>query len=77
MSEDLKQRIEDWFKKQKGSKYYIKDVAKAFKDVSKPDVKKAVKEMIDEGRLDYWSSGSTTYITLPGVAAAAEKPKEE
>ncbi len=67
MSEDVKQRIEAWFQAQKKSRFYIKDVEKGLADIPKSDIKKAVKEMIDEKRLEYWSSGSTTYLMLPGA----------
>jgi hypothetical protein len=44
----------------------IKDITKACSDYDKRDVKKAVQELIADGVLDYWSSGSTTYIRLAG-----------
>jgi hypothetical protein len=66
-SEEIKQRILDWFKSQKKTRFYIKDVEKALSDIPKSEIKKAVKEMIDEKSLEYWSSGSTTYLMLPGA----------
>ncbi len=56
------------------SKWYLKD----FNDIvseSKPrEVKNLVNEMVAEGTLEYWSSGSTTMIGLKGMGkqAAAE-----
>jgi hypothetical protein len=44
----------------------IKDIAKGCSQYEKRDVKKGVQELISEGVLDYWSSGSTTYIRLAG-----------
>jgi len=44
----------------------IKDIAKGCSQYDKRDVKKAVQELIAEKVLDYWSSGSTTYIRLAG-----------
>ena len=44
----------------------IKDIAKGCSQYEKRDVKKAIQELIAEGVLDYWSSGSTTYIRMAG-----------
>jgi len=44
----------------------IKDIAKACSQYEKRDVKKAIQELIADGVLDYWSSGSTTYIRMAG-----------
>jgi hypothetical protein len=66
-NQEVKQKILDWFKSQKKSRFYIKDVEKGLSDIPKSEVKKAVKEMIDEKTLEYWSSGSTTYLMLPGA----------
>jgi hypothetical protein len=67
MSQEVKDKVVAWFKAQKKSRFYIKDVEKGVGDVPKAEVKKAVKELIDEKKLEYWSSGSTTYIMLPGA----------
>jgi len=44
----------------------IKDITKGCSNYDKRDVKKGIQELIAEGVLDYWSSGSTTYIRLAG-----------
>jgi hypothetical protein len=67
MSEEVKQKVVTWFQAQKKSRFYIKDVEKGISDVPKADVKKAVKALIDDKKLEYWSSGSTTYIMLTGA----------
>jgi hypothetical protein len=75
MSEDLKKRIVDLFhEKSKGDKkkFYIRDVTKWLPDDDRHAVQDAVKVLLDEGVLVYWSSGSTTYIML-----AEFFPKEE
>ena len=64
MSEDLKDRILEVVKHSK-KKYLLSELARKFPDDDKRTVKKAVQEMIAEGRLEYWSSGSSTYISLP------------
>jgi hypothetical protein len=42
----------------------MKDITKGCSDYEKRDVKKGIQELISEGVLAYWSSGSTTYIRL-------------
>lgn len=43
-----------------------KEVEKLDESVGKRDLKKVTTEMIKDGSLQYWSSGSTTYFALPG-----------
>ena len=50
----------------------LRDIRKGCKDIDRKVVTKAVQELIKEGVLDYWSSGSTTYIRL-----ASYEPGEE
>jgi len=67
MSEDLKERITGLFReKSKGDKkmFYIRDVTKWLPDEDRHAVQNAVKALLDEEVLKYWSSGSTTYIML-------------
>ncbi|MDP2853915.1 MAG: dissimilatory sulfite reductase D family protein [Smithellaceae bacterium] len=75
MSEDLKKQIVDLFhEKSKGDKkmFYIRDVTKWLPDVDRHTIHDAVKVLLDEGALVYWSSGSSTYLVL-----AEFFPKEE
>jgi len=67
MSAEVNQKILAWFQAQKKSRSYIKDVEKGLADIPKAEVKKGVKELIDQKLLEYWSSGSTTYIMLTGA----------
>lgn len=67
MSDDLKKRIVELFcEKSKGDKkmFYIRDVTKWLPDEDRHTVQDAVKVLLDEGTLVYWSSGSSTYIML-------------
>lgn len=67
MNDDLKSRIADLFReKSKGDKkmFYIRDVTKWLPNEDRHAVQNAVKELLDEEVLKYWSSGSTTYIML-------------
>ncbi len=55
------------------SKFYFNDLAKILE--TKPrEAKKYVNQMVTEGVLEYWSSGSTSMYGLPGTGkqAAAE-----
>lgn len=67
MSDDLKSRITELFReKSKGDKkmFYIRDVTKWMPDEDRHAVQNAVKELLDEEVLKYWSSGSSTYLIL-------------
>ena len=75
MSEDLKSRVTELFReKSKGDKkmFYIRDVTKWLPDEDRHAVQNAVKVLLDEEVLKYWSSGSSTYLIL-----AEFFPKEE
>lgn len=68
MSAELKQKVVSFFQeKSKGEKkkFYIKDVIKGLPSEDRHAIQEAVKELIDDGTLKYWSSGSTTYLMLP------------
>lgn len=56
------------------SKWYLKDFYDIVPDSKPREVKNLVNEMVGEGTLEYWSSGSTTLIGLKGMGkqAAAE-----
>lgn len=47
----------------------LKEVQKLDENVKKKDIKPVTTEMINDGTLAYWSSGSTTYFALPGSKA--------
>ncbi|MFH0811967.1 MAG: dissimilatory sulfite reductase D family protein [Pseudomonadota bacterium] len=71
--EDAKQRIIDFFKQSKGkSKLYLSDLTKAVPELSKKELKKVTTEMIAEGTLMYYSTGSTTMLQLPEVDVDAK-----
>jgi len=67
MNDDLKSRIADLFReksKEDKKMFYIRDVTKWLPSEDRHAVQNAVKELLDEEVLKYWSSGSTTYIML-------------
>jgi len=68
MNAETKQKVLTFFQeKSKGEKkkFYIKDVVKGLPSEDRHAIQDAVKELLDEGTLKYWSSGSTTYLMLP------------
>ena len=75
MSEELKNKVVALFhEKSKGDKkmFYIRDVTKWLPDEDRHAVQDAVKVLLEEEVLKYWSSGSSTYLIL-----AEFFPKEE
>jgi hypothetical protein len=77
MSEQEKQAIVDFLKGKKGkSKHYFNDICKALPDLKMRQVKKIVNEMVTEGTLKLWSSGSTSLYML-STDQDAEKLKQE
>ncbi len=68
--EDLKKAILDFAENSKKTKFYFKDLEKGVqKDI--PDaksriIKKAATELINEGKLIYFSTGSSTMYGLKG-----------
>lgn len=67
MNAEIKAKVLEFFQeKSKGEKkrFYIRDVVKGLPNEDRHAVQDAVKELLDEGTLKYWSSGSTTYLML-------------
>jgi len=59
------------------SKFYLKDFYKMVPDEKPRAVKNIVNEMVTEGTLEYWSSGSTTMIGLKGMGKQAAAEDED
>ena len=59
------------------SKFYLKDFYKFLPDEKPRAIKNIVNEMVKEGTLEYWSSGSTTMIGLKGRGKQAGAEDEE
>jgi Mn-dependent DtxR family transcriptional regulator len=58
------------------SKFYFNDLSKILE--AKPrDAKKIVNQMVVEGVLEYWSSGSTSMYGLPGTGKQAHTEGED
>jgi len=72
---DEKQAVLDYMAAKKGkSKMYFNDLLKAVPGSKPRQFKKIINEMIQEGLLSYWSSGSTTmYMLADDEKLAAEE----
>lgn len=72
MSEEMEKALLDFFENAPANKkrYMMKDISKKLSQFNKRDLKKVVNKLIMEQKLAYWSSGSTTYVTLPSAEAA-------
>ena len=58
------------------SKFYVNDLAKILDE--KPRVaKKTINQLVQDGVLEYWSSGSTSLYGLPGTGKQAAAEHEE
>lgn len=82
--EELKEKIvkviEEKVKKGGKSKVYLKDIQRDIPGVSPRDIKNAANELVREGKLEYFSSGSTVMFGIPGVGIGVEtafKKEEE
>ncbi len=59
------------------SKFYLKDFNALFPEEKPREVKKVVNEMVSDGTLEYWSSGSTTLVGLKGMGKQAHAENED
>ena len=75
--ESKKKIVEALTKKLKTkSKFYFNDLAKILE--AKPRVaKKVINQMVTEGVLEYWSSGSTSMYGMPGTGKQAGAEHED
>ena len=68
MSEEAKKLILEHLEGKKGkTKFYFNDFTKLFPDMKQRDVKKFLTALVNEGKLEFWSSGSTTMYGLAGA----------
>lgn len=70
MLEEIKKAILEFAETSKKSKFYFKDLEKAVQakipDAKMRDIKKAATELVNEEKLIYFSTGSTTMYGLKG-----------
>ena len=63
--------VESLTKKLKSkSKFYFNDLSKIL-DMKPREAKKIVNQLVQDGVLEYWSSGSTSMYGLPGTGKQA------
>jgi hypothetical protein len=69
--------VDSLMKKQKTkSKFYFNDLSKILGE--KPRVaKKTINQLVQDGVLEYWSSGSTSMYGLPGTGKQAGAEHED
>ncbi len=64
--EELKKAIEEKATQSPKPQLYIKDFYACDPDTKPRDMKNIANEMVREGKLMFWSSGSTTMYAIPG-----------
>ena len=76
--EEAKQKIVDGLQaKQKSkSKFYFNDLSKIL-ELKPREAKKLVNKLVEEGVLEYWSSGSTSMYGLKGTGKQAGAEHED
>lgn len=82
--EELKEKIlkvvEEKVKKGGKSKVYLKDIQRDIPEANPRDIKNAANELVREGKLEYFSTGSTVMFGIPGLGIGVEtafKKEEE
>lgn len=75
---EAKQKVVDELTKKlkTKSKFYFNDLAKIL-DAKPRDAKKIVNQLVEDGTLEYWSSGSTSMYGLKGTGKQAAAEHEE
>ena len=74
--EALKDAMEEKAAKSPKPQLYIKDFYKCDPDTKPRVIKNIANEMVREGRLAFWSSGSTTMYGIPARIQNEEGKKE-
>jgi len=71
------EKIVEGLSKKKGkTKFYFNDLAKIL-ELKPREAKKLVNQMVQDGVLEYWSSGSTSLYGLKGAGKQAAAEHEE
>lgn len=72
MDED-KQKIIEFLESKKGkTKFYFNDFSKALPEKKPREIKKVLTALVNDGKLEFWSSGSTTMYGLKGAGKQEE-----
>ena len=64
-------------KSKQKSKFYFNDLAALFPEMKMREAKKIINQLVSDGVLEYWSSGSTTMYGLPGAGKQAATEGED
>ncbi|NLW80112.1 MAG: dissimilatory sulfite reductase-asociated protein DsvD [Desulfovibrionales bacterium] len=64
-------------KSKQKSKFYFNDLAALFPDMKMREAKKLINQLVSDGVLEYWSSGSTTMYGIPGTGKQAHTEGED
>ena len=64
-------------KSKQKSKFYFNDLDALFPEMKMREAKKIINQLVSDGVLEYWSSGSTTMYGLPGAGKQAGAEGEE
>lgn len=64
-------------KSKQKSKFYFNDLAALFPDMKMREAKKLINQLVSDGVLEYWSSGSTTMYGVPGTGKQAHTEGED
>ena len=69
--------VEELTKKLKNkSKFYFNDLSKIL-EMKPRDAKKIINKLVEDGTLEYWSSGSTSMYGMPGTGKQAHSEGED
>jgi len=71
--EELKAKILEKAMKAPKPQLYVKDFYECDPDSKPRDIKKAANELVTDGKMVFWSSGSTTMYAAKGRAKDEEK----
>jgi Mn-dependent DtxR family transcriptional regulator len=76
--DEAKQKIVDGLTKKlkTKSKFYFNDLAKIL-EMKPREAKKIVNKLVEDGTLEYWSSGSTSMYGMPGTGKQAHSEGED
>ena len=76
--EEAKKKIVDGLTKKlkTKSKFYFNDLSKIL-EMKPREAKKIVNKLVEDGTLEYWSSGSTSMYGMPGTGKQAHSEGED
>lgn len=70
--EEAKKEILEYAGSKSKTKFYFNDFTKLFPDAKAREVKKVLTALVNDGKMEFWSSGSTTMYGLTGAGKREE-----